>query len=76
MSGPYLPHKDLTGAEIDTLYKLAGQFPDVVEPGDLPSKVGCSGLVRRGLAMFMHGGSAVCLEAGIREYDRRRGSKQ
>lgn len=72
MRGPYLPQSDLTGAEVDTLYKLADRFPDAIEPGDLPSKAGCSGLVRRGLAAYMYGGSAVCLESGMREYIRRR----
>jgi hypothetical protein len=62
---------DLTGAEIDTLYKLADHFPGVVEAGDIPSKVGCAGLVRRGLAAWMSGGSAVCIDAGMREYIRR-----
>lgn len=71
MNGPYAPHLDLTGAEIDTLYRLAQEFPNIVEPGDLPSKSGCSGLFRRGLVSYMYGGSAVCLEAGMREYIRR-----
>jgi hypothetical protein len=72
MTGPYLPANDLSGAEIDTLYKLVDCFPDILEPGDLPSKVGCSGLAKRGLAAYLAGGSAVCTEAGLREYIRRR----
>lgn len=59
---------ELTGAEIDTLYKLAGNYPLPVEAGNLPSKVGCAGLVKKRLAAYMYGGSAVCLAAGIREY--------
>lgn len=70
-TGPYREHADLTGAEIDTLYCLWNAYPSLVEPRNLPSKVGCFGLVRRGLAAYMRGGSAVLLEAGTHEYLRR-----
>jgi hypothetical protein len=65
----------LSGAEIDTLYKLHDNYPLLVEPGDLPSKVGCAGLVKLKLAAYMYGGSAVLLPAGNEEYVRRRGNK-
>jgi hypothetical protein len=45
------PH-NFTGAEIDTLRKLARAYPAGVDAGDIPSKGGRVGLMERGFAYY------------------------
>ena len=45
----------LTGAEVDTLYRLAKEYPHGLEAGDTPSKVGRDSLIARGWAEYRNG---------------------
>ena len=66
-----LPAK-LSGAEIDTLYKLAREYPHGVEAGDIPSKVGRDDLIQRGWARYVaHDGSTYLNRAGYEFYQQR-----
>ena len=65
----------LSGAEIDTLYRLARAHPLPVDAGDIPSKVGRSGLLEKGLAEVVdnyRNGQTICTRNGLIEYHSRR----
>lgn len=65
--------RELTGAEIDTLYKLGKNYPHGVEAGDIPSKAGRTGLIERGWARYeTYDGSTYLNKEGFAAYQERR----
>lgn len=61
----------MTGAAIDTLYKLAWAYPFGVESGDIPSKAGRGDLIRDGFATYENGVTYLS-KSGFELYQLRR----
>lgn len=57
--------KPLSGAEIDTLRKLARAHPEGVDAGDIPSKAGRADLIDRGYARVPGDGFTYITRAGL-----------
>jgi hypothetical protein len=65
----------MSGSEIDTLYRLAREYPHGLEAGDTPSKVGRDSLIARGLAEY-HDGVTYLNRKGYEVYVQRRAAKE